>query len=214
MLKLGFLVRWVTLVTHCISTVTYVIRLKGCPQGHNTSTRGLHQGDPLPPYLFLLCAEDLSALLHKLVQCCCLKGILACQNGPKISHMFFANDSLIFRQATVGEGEEIMRILKVYEDSSRKLLNKQKTSLFFSQNIDPATQEAIKTLFGAQVIKQHETYLGLPSLIVRSKTNTFAHLKEKVAKKLARWKEKLLLAAKKEVLIKVIAQVVPTYTMS
>ena len=69
-------------------------------------------------------------------------------------------------------------------------------------------------MFGAQVIRQHETYLGLPSLIGRSKTNTFAQLKAKVAKKLAGWKEKLLSTAGKEVFIKAMAQAVPTYTMS
>ena len=75
-------------------------------------------------------------------------------------------------------------------------------------------QTKIKTMFGTQVIKQHETYLGLPSLIGRSKTSSFAQLKSKVANKLSGWKEKLLLAAGKEVLIKAVAQAVPSYTMS
>lgn len=75
-------------------------------------------------------------------------------------------------------------------------------------------QNKIKTMFGAHVIKQHETYHGLPSLIERSKTNSFAQLKTKVAHKLTGWKEKLLSAASKEVLIKAMAQVVLIYTMS
>lgn len=93
-------------------------------------------------------------------------------------------------------------------------MNKQKTKLYFSRNTRGETQNAIKILFGAQVIKQHETYLGLPSLIGRSKTNTFAQLKTKVTKKLTGCKEKLLSTAGREVLIKAVAQVVSTYTMS
>lgn len=50
----------------------------------------------------------------------------------------------------------------------------KKTSLYFNQNTDRWMQEDIKTFFGAQVIKQHKTYLGHPSLIDRSKTNFFS----------------------------------------
>ena len=60
-------------------------------------------------------------------------------------------------------------------------------------------------MFGAQVIRSHESYLGLPPLIGKSKQNTFAHLKQRVANKLTGWKKKLLSNAGKEVLIKVVA---------
>ena len=72
----------------------------------------------------------------------------------------------------------------------------------------------MKTLFGAQVIKPHESYLGLPSLVGKSKSNTFAHLKQRVADKVSSWKEKILTSAGKEILIKAIAQAVPSFTMS
>ena len=75
-------------------------------------------------------------------------------------------------------------------------------------------QEEIKTKFEAHVIQQHEKYLGLPSQIGRFKCNTFCGLKEKLANKLAGWKEKLLSKASKEILIKVVAQAILTYTMS
>ena len=63
------------------------------------------------------------------------------------------------------------------------------------------------------MIKQHEKYLGFPLLVGRNK-NTFKEIKEKLAKKLAGWKERLLSKARKEVLIKVVAQDIPTYSMS
>lgn len=92
-------------------------------------------------------------------------------------------------------------------------MNKQKIWLYFS-NTRGETYNVMKILFGAQVIKQHETYLGLPSFIGRSKTNTFVQLKTKVPKILVGWKEKLLSTAGREVLIKVIAQAISTYMMS
>ena len=102
----------------------------------------------------------------------------------------------------------------MYEASTGQQLNREKTTLFFSRNTYPDTQESIKQLFRAEVIKQHEKYLGLPSLVGKSKKNTFQQLKERLANKLSGWKEKLLSNAGKEVLIKAIAQVMPTHTMS
>ena len=83
---------------------------------------------------------------------------------------------------------------------------------FFVTTYD--TQEEIKNRFGVEVIRQHETYLGLPSLVGRSKKHTFRALKENLDNKLSDWKEKLLSQASKEVLIKAIAKAIRTYTMS
>ena len=153
-------------------------------------------------------------MLHKAVQNRTLKSVATSAGGPTISHLFFADDSLIFGRAVIKEGEEIQQVLQVYEDSSSQQLNRSKTSLFFSHNIDHNTKEAIKAMFGAQVIRPHESYLGLPSLVGKSKGNTFPQLKQRVVNKLIGCREKLLFNAEKEVLIKAVAQAVPSYTMS
>ena len=69
--------------------------------------------------------------------------------GPRISHLFFADDSLIFCKATEKEGAEVQKNLQVYESSSGQQLNRNKTALFFSSNTPTCTQEAIKAMFGA-----------------------------------------------------------------
>ena len=103
----------------------------------------------------------------------------------------FRNDSLIFCKATLANCESLQRILEVYERASSQQLNRAKTSLFFSSNTSHEVQEEIKQRFGAQVIKQHEKYLGLLSLVGRNKRSTFNAIKDKVGKKLEGWKEKI-----------------------
>ena len=121
---------------------------------------------------------------------------------------------LIFCKASLEECDSLQRILQVYERALGQQLNRAKTSLFFSSNTNPSVQEEIKQRFSAQVIGQHEKYLGLLSLVRRKRQNTFNDIKEKLVKKLAGWKEKLLSKASNEVLIKVVAQTIPTYIMS
>ena len=88
-------------------------------------------------------------MLHQVVQGKRLRGISVCRRGPKVSHLFFADDNIIFGRATEAEGSEILRILKVYESSSGQQLNKEKTSLYFSRNTRGEIQSKIKTMFGA-----------------------------------------------------------------
>ena len=102
----------------------------------------------------------------------------------------------------------------MYENAYGQQLNCAKTSLFFSTNTSREVQEEIRERFGAQVIKQHEKYLDLPSLVGRNKKASFSAIKDKLSKKLAGWKGKLLYKAGKEALIKAVAQAIPTYTMS
>ncbi|XP_075654689.1 uncharacterized protein LOC142624833 [Castanea sativa] len=109
MLKLGFDPKWVQLAMETITTASYLVLINGEPHGFIKPTRGLKQGDPLSLYLFLLCAEGLSAMLRKAEESHTLRGILSSQHEAYISHLLFADDSLLFCQATV---EECQRVYK------------------------------------------------------------------------------------------------------
>ena len=161
----------------CVTTVSYSIKINGKPRGCIIPSWGIRQGDPLSPYLYLfiylLCTEGLSALIRKVVEEGQMGGIVVSRGGLRLSHPFFADDSLIFCKASIAECSELKRILQVYEDASGQQLNRAKTSLFFSNNTPRLIQEEIKNSFGAHVIKQHEKYLGLPSLVGKKKKKHF-----------------------------------------
>ena len=108
--NLGFEGRWRKLLLTCISTVTYFVWINGKPHGHTVPSRGLRQGDLLSPYIFLLCAKGLSALIKKGVGDGQLEGISVCRSAPKLSHLFFADDSLIFCKAPLQECDSLQRI--------------------------------------------------------------------------------------------------------
>ena len=97
--KMGFNGRWVNLIFECISTVTYSILVNGEPKRNIVPSGGLKQDNPLSPYLFLLCSEGLNALIQQAVHEDKIRGYSLCRYGPKISHLFFADDSLLFCHA-------------------------------------------------------------------------------------------------------------------
>ena len=78
-----------------------------------------------------------------------MEAMKICRGCPKLSQLFFADDSLIFYNATLKECDELQRLLKVYEKASGQQLNRAKTSLFFSSNTSRDVQEEIKNRFGA-----------------------------------------------------------------
>uniref|UniRef100_A0A2N9GNM8 Reverse transcriptase domain-containing protein n=1 Tax=Fagus sylvatica TaxID=28930 RepID=A0A2N9GNM8_FAGSY len=214
MLKMGFAQRWVDLVMECVSTPTYSVLINGVPQGYIHPSRGVRQGDPLSPYIFLICAEGLSSLIRKAELAGLIHGISASRYGPKISHLFFADDSLLLSRASVAEVQHISSILEAYEQASGQKINKTKTSLYFSPNTPATTRTEICSILGVSAHAPNEKYLGLPVMIGKSKTRTFNELKERVTKKLVGWKEKTLSSAGREILIKAVVQAIPSYTMS
>ena len=98
-----------------------------------------------------------------------IKGFSICQNGPKLTHLFFADDCLIFCRSTLEECLKIQTLLSYYEVASRQMINKEKTTLFFSKNTDEQTQEANNVVLNVLAIQHYEKYLGLPSFIGREK---------------------------------------------
>ena len=214
MRHLGIEERLIKIIMACVQSVSYAVLLNGQPVGNIKPTRGLRQGDPLSPYLFLLCAMELQSLIHQAEVDGHIRGVAICRNGPKVSHLFFADDSVLFCRATETECNKILEILEVYEKGFGQKINREKMNLFFSSNTPLPLQEQIQQILGIPAIRRYEKYLGLPALVGRAKKQNFIFLKERVWKKLQGWKEKLLSQAGREVIIKAVIQAIPTYTMS
>ena len=100
MTHLGLEERMVRLIMPCLRSMSYSILLNGQAVGNIKPSRGLCQGDPLSPYLFLMCAMGLQSLLQQAKVNGEISGVTICRNGPRISHLFFTDDSVLFYRAT------------------------------------------------------------------------------------------------------------------
>ena len=107
MQRMSFAERWVDLILECITTVNYSILINGEPSEVFHPTRGLRQGDPLSPYLFFLCTEGLHSYLHQASKVGQIRGVSICKNGPRLTHLFFADNSVLFCKASLNECKKI-----------------------------------------------------------------------------------------------------------
>ena len=214
MKKLGFCDRWASLVLECITTVSYSILVNGEPKGDIRPSKGLRQGDPLSPYLFLLCSEGLNRMLQQADSNDTTRGFSLCKRGPKISHLFFADDTLLFCKASMADLQAIQVILALYEEASSQKLNREKTTIFFSKAVKEDTKALISNFLQVPEVKEYENYLGLPAVLGRKRKAILNYIKERVWSKLQGWKEKLLSQASREILLKAVVQAIPTFAMS
>jgi hypothetical protein len=84
-----------------VTSVNYRVWFNSDETNTFTPTRGIRQGDPLSPFLFLLCAEGLSSLLAHEELSGGIQGVKVCRNAPSVSHLLFADDSLILMSANM-----------------------------------------------------------------------------------------------------------------
>lgn len=159
-----------------VSSSSYSVLINGEPRGLISPSQGIKQRDPLSPYLFLFCVEGLSALLRKATEAKQIQGINSYRNGVNISHLLFADDSLLFCPTTPLECTSLLNILSTCKWASGQAINSQKTALFFSLNIVPTLREEICRMFDAQVVTKFEKYLGLLTVGGKNKMSTFKDL--------------------------------------
>jgi hypothetical protein len=212
--KLGFHSSWLIWIKLCISSSSFSILLNGSPFGLFTPKRGLRQGDPLSPFLFILGSEVLSHLLFREEAVGNIKGLKISRQTSTIHHLLFADDLLIFGKATLKEASSIQACLTKYYLWSGQSINNGKSSIRFSRNTNPSTVNLILEVLPFPSNSTKSIYLGLPILFGNSKKSAFQPIIEKVKSKIEGWRAKSLSQAGRLVLIKSVAATIPSYAMS
>ena len=164
----------------CITSVEYKVIQDGYEVGPIIPGRGLRQGDPISQYLFIICVKGLSSFLREYESRGLIHGYKVARNAPIISHLFFADDSFLFFQADMRECSKVKGVLTTYEKASGQVINFQKSSVSFSQNVDEQRKVDICNFFEVAGTNNHGNYLGLPSLVGKNKKAIFSFIKDKV----------------------------------
>lgn len=141
-----------------------------------------------------------------------IHGMHMARHCPVVSHIFFADDSLLFFEASNQNASHILAILNAYSEASGQLINFNKSSIKFSPNT-PVVKESISHLFGFEDMYPSAFYLGLPAALGRNKTIMFDFIRERALKKLKGWKSKNMSQSGGEVLIKSVIQAISSFAM-
>ena len=135
-----------------------------------------------------------------------------CRRAPGISHLLFADDTLLFFEAEQSQTMHVRSILNAYTAATGQLLNPAKCSILFGESCPIIRQHEVRAMLQVDTIKFEERYLGLPTIDGRVTKDKFQNLHVKLAKRMLLWG--CPSQDGKEVLIKSIAQSIPTYIMS
>ncbi|XP_010468816.1 PREDICTED: uncharacterized protein LOC104748941 [Camelina sativa] len=214
MVKLGFDRKWISWIMWCVSSVSYQVLLNGQPRGYIKPQRGLRQGDPLSPYLFILCTEVLIANIKKAEREHRISGIKIARDCPTISHLLFADDSLFFCKADPAKCSTVMDIISDYGRASGQEVNLEKSSIMFGKKVPTEVRTQLKGVMGISSEGGMGSYLGIPEDLQGSKTKAFRYVSDRLDDRVNGWSAKILSKGGKEVMIKSVALALPTHVMS
>ena len=183
-MKYGFHFRLVDLILGNLSSSWFSILVNGAPAGFFQATRGLKQGDPLSPYLFILVAEALSRGLTHLLQTNKLAPFGLPSQAFSVSQLCYTDDLIVFTLATRRSVANLFQFLQQYERASGQRVNSQKSVFVVSKSCSLQQIHLVSSFSGIKPTSLPLKYLGNTLFKGRKKPSYFHYLVDNVAKKL------------------------------
>ena len=214
LINYGFHETFVQWVMECVSTVSFSVLINGGKTKQFNPSRGLRQGDPLSPYLFILCQEVLSRFIDKEHAASNIRGVKMNVRGPDFTNVMFADDIMLFSKATCKDVLILNSCLEKYCAWSGQVINRCKSGLIFSKMVNLNQRQRLKEALRMKKLQDNAKYLGAPLFTTRSRAKDFNYLQERLESRLNGWRSKSLSWAGRCTLIKSVAQAIPSYTFS
>jgi hypothetical protein len=211
----GFHDHFVDLIYKYISTTTLSVIINGESTPSFHPQRGLRQGCPLSPYLFIIAVNELSICLQQHSDTHNIQGVTLGPNCPKIHSLLFADDLIICGQATQEEANKINSILQNFCNVSGQTPNLAKSSIMFSRNADNSSRVAVKSVFPVPDLTPNTIYLGHPLIFNHNdRAKAYDYILNKFKAKLTILKANKLNHAGHLVYINSVLASIPIYYMS
>ncbi|PKU84233.1 Putative ribonuclease H protein [Dendrobium catenatum] len=174
---------FISWVKACICDVNFSVIVNGALEGYISSSAGLRQGCPLSPYLFYFVMDAFSSLIDNNL-------FMGAHFGNfKISHLLYADDLLVFGEASPANCDILLQIISKFSKSSGLFMNLDKSSIMLPKHLinDNSTCRSLGLTY-----KEIINYLGIPISFKRIKIADFSPLMEEVSRKLSGWNATLL----------------------
>ena len=190
---MGFCAKWVGWAKWCISTTSFSVLVNGTPAGFFNSSKGLRQGDPISPYLFVLGMEALSCLIKRAVR----GGFLTSYRvkgrggeGVQLTHLMYADDTLIFCDASKDQLAYLSCVLMWFEVISGLRINLDKSEIIPMGKVENLKVLALE--LERKVGKLPPIYLGLPLGAPHKSVAVWDGMEERLRRRLAFWKRQYI----------------------
>ena len=155
----------------------------------------------------------MSHLIHSAVQDGSWVPLKIARGGPELSHLFFADDMVLFGEASTKQMQVMLNCLNIFCNISGQKVNFSKSSLYVSRNVENSLANQLSSMSGIPLTTDLGMYLGMPSLHGRITNSSFKHVLDRVAARLAGWKAKSLSFAGRATLVQSVITSIPCYSM-
>lgn len=209
----GFSPDWINWCMGLITSSFFAILINGTPSKCFTPTRGIRQGDPLSPFIFILAAEGLGRLMKGRILAGRLRGLHLHEGSEVQSHQQFVDDTLLMTHSAVQEARELKAILQTFATASGMEVNPRKSRIYFF-NTPPITQRNIVRILGFQSGTLPTRYLGAPLSEKIIRQASWQDLLDKIKSRLNDWTFRSLNFPSRLTLVKSILQAMPVYLFS
>lgn len=203
----------IDIIMNCVSTVSTSILVNGEATDPIFPSKGLRQGNPLSPYLFIICMDYLSQLIEEKCEVKQWRPVKTSQNGLAFSHLLFVDDLLFFAKADMQNSLVIRGVLDDFCRIFKQSINEAKSRVYFSPNVSRELREELCGIIGFASIPALGKYLGFPLKHVGTGPQDFNFILDRVKPKLFDWKVNVLSIVGRSVLIQASLTAISTHVL-